>query len=303
MGRCPHPGAYSSGTGIQMRNYVNEQTQGEPKLRKFMSIGTLAELPDWSSVPRGTTDDDLYEALCGHGIEGLQGGDPELCRKHGMLYAGGARIDFPEEALPVAQRELAFGAVCATYHVGWGMEDDAHIDELAQAINEASAKTGLPMYIETHRATMFQDMYRTVKAIERNPAIMINGDFSHWYSGQEMPYGNWEGKLAFLQPVFERVGFFHGRIGNSSHIQVSIDGTEVHVDHYRDIWTRCMRAFIRQATPGCILPFTPEILPPSINYAREFKVDGELREESDRWQQALLYFEIAAECWRAARDT
>ena len=54
---------------------------------------------------------------------------------------------------------------------------------------------------------MFQDMYRTVRAVERNPEIMINGDFSHWYTGQEMPYGDWEQKLAFIQPVFDRVGF------------------------------------------------------------------------------------------------
>ena len=284
-----------------MRNYINDGSRNAPCLKNFLSLGTLADLPDWSTAPRGETDDELYEALCEHGVEGLQGGDPELCRKHGLLYAAGSRIDLPEQALPIAEAEAATGAIGSTYHVGWGMEDDARIDEIAQAIIEASASTGLPMFIETHRATMFQDMYRTVKAVERNPGIMINADFSHWYTGQEMPYGDWEEKLRFMQPVIDRVGFFHGRIGNSSHIQVGVDGSELHVTHFRDLWMRSMRAFIRQAKPGCILPFTPEILPESINYARKFRVDDEWREESDRWQQALLYFDIAADCWRDAQ--
>ena len=282
-----------------MPHYIDLQSQDAPQLKNFMNTGTIACLPEWSTVPTGTPDE-LYEGLCRHGIEGLQGGDPERCRKHGLLFAGSARINLPEEALPAAEAELAAGAIGATCHVGWGMEDDSRIDDLVQAILEASASTGLPIHIETHRATIFQDMYRTVKAIQRNPEITINGDFSHWYTGLEMPYGDWEEKLTFIQPVFDRVGFIHGRIGNSSHMQLGIEGDEVHVDHFRDFWTRSMHAFRAQATPGCILPFAPEILPGTINYAREFMVNGELREESDRWQQALLYFDIAAECWSKA---
>ncbi|NQU40361.1 MAG: hypothetical protein HQ523_10450 [Lentisphaerae bacterium] len=282
-----------------MLTYINDASQEQPRLKKFLSVGTLTDLPEWSTVPRGTVDE-LYEAFCRLGIEGLQGGDPDTVRKHGLLYAGGGRINCPEEALSGAEQVAATGAICSTCHVGWGMEDDGLIDELIQAIGEAAVQTELPTFIETHRATIFQDMHRTVRAIERNPGVMINADLSHWYTGQEMPYGDWEAKLDFIQPVFDRVGFFHGRIGNSSHIQVSVEGGEVHVGHFREMWTRSMRAFIGQAGPGCILPFAPEILQSDINYARQFKVNGELREESDRWQQALLYLDIATECWRDA---
>ena len=48
--------------------------------------------------------------------------------------------------------------------------------------------------------------------------------------------------------------------------------------------------------------FAPEILAPFIYYARKFTAaDGSLREESDRYAQALVYKRIARECFDEAR--
>jgi pentose-5-phosphate-3-epimerase len=58
------------------------------------------------------------------------------------------------------------GHECATLHVGWGMEDDDEASRLIESILEASAKSGLPLNVETHRATIFQDMWRTVQFVK-----------------------------------------------------------------------------------------------------------------------------------------
>ena len=45
-----------------------------------------------------------------------------------------------------------------------------------------------------------------------------------------------------------------------------------------------------QAQPGDYLCFAPELLGPEISYARLIpNAKGEMVEESDRWQQALVY--------------
>ena len=51
---------------------------------------------------------------------------------------------------------------------------------------------------------------------KRFPEIRFNADFSHYYCGQEMVYGDFEAKLDFMAPIFERVGFIHGRIAAPS---------------------------------------------------------------------------------------
>jgi hypothetical protein len=74
------------------------------------------------------------------------------------------------------------------------------------------------------------------------------------------------------------------------------------VSHHREIWTRAMVGFLRAARNGSYLVFAPEILSSSIYYGRKFQMpDGTLREESDRYAQALVYARIARECFEEAR--
>jgi hypothetical protein len=173
----------------------------------------------------------------------------------------------------------------------------------------ASARHRIPLYVETHRATLFQDMQRAVQFVARFPELRFNGDFSHWYTGSEMVYGGFENKLAFIQPVIDRVRFIHGRIGNPGCMQVAIVRNDLaaYVAHFRTLWTRCFAAFLRAATSPVsdaaprqsFIIFTPELLAPEIFYARTF--NG--AEESDRWQQSLLLVEIARECFAEAHRT
>jgi hypothetical protein len=137
------------------------------------------------------------------------------------------------------------------------------------------------------------------------PETRFNGDFSHWYTGHEMVYGDLKAKFEAIAPVFERVRFVHGRIGNPGCMQVDIgDGIgRTYVEHFKEMWTCSFMGFLKSAKPGEYICFTPELLGPNIYYARLFKnTQGQLVEECDRWQQALLYAEIARECFSAAQQ-
>jgi hypothetical protein len=114
-----------------------------------------------------------------------------------------------------------------------------------------------------------------------------------------------------MQPIFDRVRFMHGRIGSPGCMQVDVgDGRQVpqvhgpsnFMEHFREMWTRAMAGFLKSAKPGDYLVFAPEILAPHIYYGRKFPgPDGALREESDRYAQALVYAGIARECFAAAQ--
>jgi hypothetical protein len=217
---------------------------------------------------------------------------------------GGGRINAPEDAEVRAIEAKKLGVDCFTVHVGWGIEDDDQVHRLVEATLRASEKHQVPIYIETHRATITDDMWRTVQLTRKFPEIRFNGDFSHWYTGHEMPYGDIEAKWQFIQPVFDRVRFIHGRIGNAACMQVDVgsDGKDrKYVEHFREMWTRSFVGFLKSAKPGDYICFTPELLGPEAYYARQFRnPDGELVEESDRWQQALVYRDIAKACWDEA---
>jgi hypothetical protein len=277
-----------------------------------MNLMALDSLPAGSAGPRGGSFRERLDALHGAGFRGVQFatiGTPEdlaECRAAGFGIAASGRVNVPDEAAALAERLAGDGYECATLHVGWGLEDDDDAARLIESVINASHRWSVPLYIETHRATICQDMWRTVGFVRRFPEIRFNGDFSHWYTGQEMVYGGFEKKLAFILPVLERVRFVHGRIGNPGCIQVRVDVKDpdppLYVKHFRQLWTGAFRGFVHTAGPGDFICFTPELLAPDIYYARIFPdSNGIPREESDRWEQSLILNEIAASCFRAAR--
>ncbi|MGH7144797.1 MAG: sugar phosphate isomerase/epimerase family protein [Planctomycetota bacterium] len=286
---------------------LNDGTQRPPRLRCDLNAGNLLNLPPESRGPRGDLRAKL-RAVKAAGFEGVQGVDPALCRELGLGATGGGRVDTVKQADEAARRSADAGVDCVTLHVGTGLEDDRTAERLIAAVINASEKRRVPMYIETHRATITQDLSRTVQFARRHPGVRFNGDFSHWYTGLEMVYGDFERKLDFLAPVFERVRFVHGRIGNPGSMQVDIGdgknqkGRRPYVDHFRALWTRSFRGFLKSAKPGDYLCFTPELLPANIYYARLVRTPrGQWREECDRWLQALLYVKIAKACFAAAQ--
>ena len=272
---------------------TNDRTTAAPRLRCYFNLLALD----------GMALDQPFTAIRQAGYEGVQFIGPmtpperHACEQLGLGRASSGRVNQPAEAAELAQRFAAEGQDCATLHVGWGIEDDDACARLIEAILEASARHRVPLFVETHRATIFQDIWRTVQFVKRFPDLRFNGDFSHWYTGLEMVYGGVETKLEFARPVIERVRFLHGRIGNPGCIQVDIeDGDETrhpYVAHFRQLWRESFQAFKKQAQPGDYILFVPELLAPGIYYARTFQG----KEESDRWQQSLLLKRIAEECY------
>ena len=280
-----------------------------PKFAVYFNHGTFLKAETSYEVPTDAYEQFVF--LKDLGFEGVQGGDADLAGKAGLAYASCGRVDRAEDALPFAQKQQERGFDMCTLHVGTGLESDAEIDEVVQAIVAASAETGVQLPIETHRATITQDIRRTVDMIERNPDVRINADFSHYYTGLEMPYGDFDAKLDFMQPIFDRVRFMHGRIGNPGCIQVDVGtgkppypmqtGDRDFVGDFREMWTRSMVGFLRTADEDEVLAFAPELLPSHIYYARSFPdAAGVMREETDRIQQAVVYAEIIRECWTEA---
>lgn len=287
---------------LPIRN-TNDGTNAPPYLRADLCLHSLVDLPAWSVAPRGDARA-VHAGLKQAGFRGVQSGDLTICRDLGLGCTTYGRVNTPNEVAPLAAQWKRDGYDSATLLVGWGHESDAEIDALVRAIVNASHAEDLPLYIETHRATMTQDTWRTVQMIERNPDIRMTGDLSHWYTGLLLRYGDIEAKWAFMAPIFARVRHLHGRLGNSGHIQMPLDHPSMAgaIPHFREMWTRCMVGFLATAKPGDFLSFTPELLSPTINFAPTSRAaNGAWEENSDRWQDALEMVAIAKACWDEAQ--
>ena len=285
-------------------------TDPGPTLRRDLHVGTTWSLPSWSVGPTGD-EQAVLEAAREAGYEGVQGADPERARSVGLVPTTFDIVPATGVLVDKARSWADRGFACATLMVGTGMEDDAAAGRLVEEVLEAGTTARIPLYVETHRATVTQDLWRTLQLVERFPELRFNGDFSHWYTGHDMPSGDFEAMLELLAPVLTRVRYLHGRIGTAGCIQVDVGddpGTDAPpVSHFRSLWTRALAGFVNGAlgdpvrARGLQIGFAPELLPPEFGYARLIRgPGGDLREEGDRWTQALVLCAIAEDCFASA---
>ncbi|WP_263411217.1 hypothetical protein [Terriglobus tenax] len=244
------------------------------------------------------------QAIRDAGYEGVQFHDPlhgpelDEALTLGLGAAMTGHINCAQDAIRLATEARLAGLECISVGVGTGLEEDDAAVRLIESVLNASAKYSVPLYVETRRATLFQDMWRAVHFHRRFPALEFNGDFSHWYTGQEMVFGGFEEKLAFLLPLLGCVRFLHGRIGDSETMQIDLGNGDIslHPDiaHFRALWKRVFTGFLTaEGTKQPFLTFAPELLPP-----RNLPMDAP--EPFNRWQQSLLLCSIAKECFTEA---
>jgi sugar phosphate isomerase/epimerase len=84
--------------------------------------------------------------------------------------------------------------------------------------NEASAKTGIPIYHETHRGRMLFAAHITRNFIEKNPGLRLTLDISHWCNVHESLLAD---QQETVQLALSRVGHIHSRIGHEEGPQVN----------------------------------------------------------------------------------
>jgi sugar phosphate isomerase/epimerase len=283
---------------------TNDGSARAPRLLHGISFVTPAALPDWSAGPKGSTEE-INAAIKAAGYEALQTIEPDKAVAARLIPTGMMRIF--DDVAQMRERVRLFrdaGCDCTTVHLGSGLESDDEMTRLAEAMLEIAESERHPVYLETHRATMTQDIRRTLDLIERLPELRFNGDFAHWYIGHEFTYGDMEMKFAALAPVFERTRFLHLRVSSNAFGQVTAsDPAEArHTDYYRRMWTAACEGFLRSAGPGDYLAVHPELLPARAFYPKMVpSPDGEMREESDRWTEARHLIDIAEHCFAAAR--
>lgn len=271
------------------------QTTTPIKTSRQLSAVTGWQLPTWSAGPGAGAD--LYVAAVDAGYEGMQVFLPDHATA--ALAAGMTDVSAisPARTASDADGLLAMWAgseiSSLTLHLGTGFETPDQACALVESVLKSSEAHGVPILIETHRATLFQDPARALVLVDEFPELRFTADLSHWYTGVELVYGDLDAKLTAMQPVFERCRMIHGRISDPGCIQVAVveNDSSTHVEHFRRMWKSVLDAN-NVSGERTVLPFVVELLPASSGYARTIDRGNGPEEEVDRWTQADVLWSI-----------
>lgn len=171
--------------------------------------------------------------------------------------------------------------------------DDA-VPVIRQWMREAE-DVGQTVLFETHRDSLLNDLYYTLQAIDLVPEMRLCADLSHFVVDREMREPICERDQRYIERILERSDCFQGRVANREQVQIQI-GFPQHqewVGIFRSWWKEGMRRWRKRNSDDATLIFLCELGPPP--YAI---TDGNRRELSDRWEEALVIREWARGIWR-----
>ncbi|MGO4273082.1 sugar phosphate isomerase/epimerase family protein [Paenibacillus sp. TAF58] len=170
-------------------------------------------------------------------------------------------------------------------------------ESLLSEIHALSIEAGIPVYIETHRGTITQDLIRAVRYVEHIENLRLTADLSHYVVAGELHTISEEAE-SLLQKLLARTSSIHGRVSNGEQIQVAIgpEGDHPMMEHFVRWWRNGMKNWLQSAGEQDVFPFVCELGPPP--YAiTEDEYSSRQKEISDRWSQSLLLAQTARMIW------
>jgi hypothetical protein len=152
----------------------------------------------------------------------------------------------------------------------------------------------MPTLFETHRDSLLNDLYYTLQIIDLVPDIRLCADLSHFVVDREMREPISKTDQGYIDAILEHSDCFQGRVANREQVQIQIDFPQHRqwVDIFRHWWKLGMRSWRARNADDATLIFLCELGPPP--YAI---TDGNRRELSDRWDEALMIRRWVQEAW------
>ncbi len=164
---------------------------------------------------------------------------------------------------------------------------------------EMGERAGIPVYLETHRLTLTNDVVFTLDLLDLVPELELVADLSHIVVAREFPEPVDEMHNSWIDRVLRRSASLQGRISNREQIQVPL-GFPQHTyweQQYAKWWTQGFQCWRERNDKNGVMNFLCELGPPP--YAITDKNGEEL---SDRWDEALLLKTRVKEIWNSLEN-
>ena len=159
---------------------------------------------------------------------------------------------------------------------------------------EMGSKANIPIYLETHRLTLTNDVVFTLNLMDLVPELEMVADLSHIVVAREFPEPVDELSDSLIDRILMRSATFQGRIASREQVQVPL-GFPQHQyweQVFKQWWSRGFGYWKQRNQSDKTLNFLCELGPPP--YAITGRDGYEL---SDRWEESLVIKKWVEEIW------
>jgi sugar phosphate isomerase/epimerase len=280
---------------------------------KTLAAGLEVQMSWWAMTGLGEdgrewTMEEKIRKIAEAGFDGINGFLPslkettewkELLKHYGLSFSINA---YPRTALELKnliEDAKAYGSVSfINAQVMTPFLTGKPAEKLLDEMTKRSETAGIPVYIETHRGTITQDLLRTVEYVKYLDSLRLSIDFSHYVVAGEM-HTITDQAETLLQVLLTRTASIHARVSNGEQVQVNVGDKGEHpmMEHFDRWWKSGMMLWLKSAKPGDVFPFVCELGPAPYAITTD-EYAGRQHEISDRWSQSLFFADRARAIWK-----
>lgn len=170
---------------------------------------------------------------------------------------------------------------------------------LLEGWQRLSEQAGIPIYIETHRGRMTNDLLFTMELLDIYPNLRFTADLSHYVTAREMELPISSEIETMIERILSHSWAFHGRIAGSHQVQLPIfyKQHQPWVAQFEHWWRTGFHHWRNRAPQDATLSFTCELGPAP--YAITGPDGADL---TDRWAEAIILKNKIRGLWQAAHN-